>query len=288
MSIDWSKAPEGATHWEPSGPSFNEGWMKKEGNEWFYWGEGPKRWFQGKLSCNVSAEREATFEARPQEAWDGQGLPPVGTVCELQQEMKRIFSYDPETGCLRWKENQQKRFIGRVAGFITHHGYRRVNVGKTKLHAHQIIWLMHHGELPDCEIDHINGMRDDNRLENLRLANQQQNQQNSNVRIDNVLGVKGVRLRPSGNYQARVKLSDGSRAVKTFRTLTEAVSWLAMQREISHGEYANTPEQIAAEERRKSILHLANLLIDSRGQCNEYSQAEAIFDAGYRRQEEGK
>ncbi|HGM6917663.1 TPA: hypothetical protein ACKQDM_005621 [Pseudomonas aeruginosa] len=49
-----------------------------------------------------------------------------------------------------------------------------------------------------------------------------------------------------------------------------------------------TPEQIAVEERRKSILHLANLLIDSRGQCNEYSQAEAIFDAGYRRQEEGK
>ncbi|WP_319101023.1 hypothetical protein [Pseudomonas aeruginosa] len=46
-----------------------------------------------------------------------------------------------------------------------------------------------------------------------------------------------------------------------------------------------TPEQIAAEERRKSILHLANILIDSRGQCNEYSQAEAIFDAGYRRQE---
>ncbi|HCT7918305.1 TPA: HNH endonuclease [Pseudomonas aeruginosa] len=220
--------------------------------------------------------------------WSGQGLPPVGTVCELQQEMKRIFSYDPETGCLRWKENQQKRFIGRVAGFITHHGYRRVNVGKTKLHAHQIIWLMHYGELPDCEIDHINGMRDDNRLENLRLANQQQNQQNSNVRIDNVLGVKGVRLRPSGNYQARVKLSDGSRAVKTFRTLTEAVSWLSMQREISHGEYANTPEQIAADERRKSILHLANILIDSRGQCNEYSQAEAIFDAGYRRQEEGK
>lgn len=49
-----------------------------------------------------------------------------------------------------------------------------------------------------------------------------------------------------------------------------------------------TPEQIAAEERRNSILHLANLLIDSRGHCNEYSQAKAIFDAGYRRQEEGK
>ncbi|OXT86554.1 hypothetical protein [Pseudomonas aeruginosa] len=82
MSIDWSTAPEGATHWEPRGPDFSEGWMKKEGNEWFYWGEGTNKWFKGKLSCNVSAEREATFEARPQEAWDGQSLPPVGITCE--------------------------------------------------------------------------------------------------------------------------------------------------------------------------------------------------------------
>ncbi|HBO3356367.1 TPA: hypothetical protein L4S42_004211 [Pseudomonas aeruginosa] len=84
MSIDWKTAPEGATHWEPSGPDFNKGWMKKEGNEWFYWSEGSNRWFQGKLSCNVSADREATFEARPQEAWDGQGLPPVGTTCIVE------------------------------------------------------------------------------------------------------------------------------------------------------------------------------------------------------------
>ncbi|MCC0321278.1 hypothetical protein [Pseudomonas aeruginosa] len=82
MSIDWNTAPEGATHWEPAGPDFYEGWMKKEGNEWFYWGEGANKWFKGKLSCNVSAEREATFEARPQEQWDGQGLPPVGIECE--------------------------------------------------------------------------------------------------------------------------------------------------------------------------------------------------------------
>lgn len=77
MSIDWSKAPEGATHWEPTGPEFHEGWMKKEGDYWFYWVEGTNKWCHGP-SCNASAEREATFEARPQKAWDGQGLPPVG------------------------------------------------------------------------------------------------------------------------------------------------------------------------------------------------------------------
>ncbi len=79
MSIDWSCAPEGATHWEPAGLEFHEGWMKKEGNGWFFWGLGAEWKYEG----DVSAEREATFEARPQEQWDGQGLPPVGTLCEF-------------------------------------------------------------------------------------------------------------------------------------------------------------------------------------------------------------
>ncbi|RPM47404.1 hypothetical protein IPC1291_19870 [Pseudomonas aeruginosa] len=78
MSIDWSKAPEGATHWEPTGHDFYEGWMKKEGNDWFFWGEESEEWRYG---GDVSAEREATFEARPQDAWDGQGLPPAGAKC---------------------------------------------------------------------------------------------------------------------------------------------------------------------------------------------------------------
>ncbi|MFE4157113.1 hypothetical protein [Pseudomonas aeruginosa] len=82
MSIDWTKAPEGATHWEPNGKLFCEGWMKKEGNKWSYWVEGRKVWVSQTPACVVSAEREATFEARPQETWDGKCLPPVGTVCE--------------------------------------------------------------------------------------------------------------------------------------------------------------------------------------------------------------
>ncbi len=84
MSIDWNTAPEGATHWEPRGIVFGEGWMKKAGNEWSYWLEGSEVWGGVWADCFVSAEREATFEARPKEAWDGQGLPPVGTVCEYR------------------------------------------------------------------------------------------------------------------------------------------------------------------------------------------------------------
>lgn len=94
MSIDWNTAPEGATHWEPKGTEFGEGWMKKVGNEWSYWLEGSEVWAGVWADCFVSAEREATFEARPQEAWDGQGLPPTGLLVEwksgLDHEWRRV------------------------------------------------------------------------------------------------------------------------------------------------------------------------------------------------------
>ncbi|MCS7821929.1 hypothetical protein N0019_26615 [Pseudomonas aeruginosa] len=92
MSIDWNTAPEGATHWEPTGPEFHEGWMKKEGDYWFYWVEGINKWFRGP-SCGVSAEREATFEARPQEAWDGQGLPPVGVRVSVFDDGDLVYGH---------------------------------------------------------------------------------------------------------------------------------------------------------------------------------------------------
>ncbi|MFU5825030.1 hypothetical protein ACM7TJ_29820 [Pseudomonas aeruginosa] len=78
MSIDWSKAPEGATHWEPRSDKYREAWMKNAADKWFFWGSRREAWIE---ESGISAEREATFEARPQEAWDGQGLPPVGAKC---------------------------------------------------------------------------------------------------------------------------------------------------------------------------------------------------------------
>lgn len=102
MSIDWNTAPEGATHW------------KKEGDYWFYWIEGTNKWFHGP-SCNVSAEREAKFEARPQEAWDGQGLPPVGIEAEVIWDSTdvayyraKILAHDEDRVVFRWCEGESK------------------------------------------------------------------------------------------------------------------------------------------------------------------------------------
>ncbi|AOX41455.1 hypothetical protein CVT20_03965 [Pseudomonas aeruginosa] len=79
MSIDWSTAPKDATHWEPDSYHVFGSWMKKEGDSWFWWEGDVGRWSP---SLFISEQRMGTFEARPQESWNGQGLPPVGTLCE--------------------------------------------------------------------------------------------------------------------------------------------------------------------------------------------------------------
>ncbi|HBO2375072.1 hypothetical protein I5L81_11685 [Pseudomonas aeruginosa] len=122
MSIDWNTAPEGATHWEPRGIVFGEGWMKKAGNEWSYWLEGSEVWAGVWADCFVSAEREATFEARPQEAWDGQGLPPVGIEAEVIWDgadiayfRAKILAHDEDRVVFRWCEGESKGQYGSYA-----------------------------------------------------------------------------------------------------------------------------------------------------------------------------
>lgn len=122
MSIDWNTAPEGATHWEPRGIVFGEGWMKKAGNEWSYWLEGSEVWAGVWADCFVSAEREATFEARPQEARDGQGLPPVGIEAEVIWDgadiayfRAKILAHDEDRVVFRWCEGESKGQYGSYA-----------------------------------------------------------------------------------------------------------------------------------------------------------------------------
>ena len=180
--------------------------------------------------------------------WDGYRNNTDGN--DLRNQALKDLEYNPETGVLIWKENKHKRFIGREAGSVNHHGYRRMHILNTRIDAHRLVWLMHYGYLPVGEVDHINGNKLDNRLVNLRLADKQKNQQNVGVRADSRLGVKGVRIRPSGKYQARVSLTDGARLVKTFEFLDSAVAWLSATRKESHGEFArDAAEQVAAEER---------------------------------------
>jgi hypothetical protein len=114
--------------------------------------------------------------------------------CNLTQDLiKHYFSYNPETGIFIRKIATAKRFkIGEVAGGKDEKGYIRISIGSKKFRAHTLAWIYMYGEIPE-QIDHINGVKDDNRIFNLRLADNFINSQNKhNPPKSNKSGYMGV------------------------------------------------------------------------------------------------
>ena len=113
---------------------------------------------------------------------------------ELTQEYLRdVLDYQPETGVFTWKISPNKRIrVGDATGTSLSSGYRRVRVLGTSYRAHRLAWFYVHGEWPPEQIDHINGVRDDNRIKNLRCATYTENQKNKRRGKNNTSGVVGV------------------------------------------------------------------------------------------------
>lgn len=119
------------------------------------------------------------------------------------EQVRELLYYDSETGALFWKrrsgdDRTTKSWNTRYAGLRADKarkkdGYRQIGVfGKNYL-AHRVVWAYLHGKWPDDLIDHINGVRDDNRAANLRESNDRLNNENiRKKRVDNKSGYLGV------------------------------------------------------------------------------------------------
>ena len=107
---------------------------------------------------------------------------------------------------------------------------------------HRVIWEMHHGPIPEgIEIDHRNGVRADNRIENLRLATEQQNAWNAKRRSDNSSGVKGVHPHKStGKWAAQIQHEKKKIHLGLFDSVEEAAAARMTAQAVYHGEYART------------------------------------------------
>ncbi|KRG69245.1 hypothetical protein ABB29_12065 [Pseudoxanthomonas dokdonensis] len=96
-------------------------------------------------------------------------------------ELRKHVLYDPETGFFVWATNGRGRTkrVGERAGSAHSNGYIRIKILGQTYFAHRLAWLLSSGDWPAEEIDHINGNRDDNRIDNLREATVQQNRWNT-------------------------------------------------------------------------------------------------------------
>ena len=107
--------------------------------------------------------------------------------------IRELLEYEADTGILRWKVKRHGTAIaGSQAGSINSKGYRCVKIDGKLYQAHRIAWVIAKGEWPTSAIDHKNRSRDDNRIENLRLATNSQNTANSKRPAHNTSGLKGV------------------------------------------------------------------------------------------------
>lgn len=160
-------------------------------------------------------------------------------TAELLREM---LDYDPSTGELTWKVKANKRFkIGDRALSLDGHGYLRVMIHGRHYQAHRLAWLHVHGRWPDQQIDHINGSRADNRLCNLREANQTQNNANTRLRCDNTSGFKGVSWdKTKRRWQALIRVNGRAKHLGRYDTPEAAHAAYASAAQKTFGEFART------------------------------------------------
>lgn len=124
--------------------------------------------------------------------------------------------YEPATGRFYWIKvpkrvnNHRVCYVGKEAGVIHHAGYVKLTLMSRPVVAHRLAWALFVGD-PPAEIDHINGVRNDNRLENLRAATRAQNMHNAKVKSCSASGQKNVQWdAQAGKWRVRVRV-DGKR-----------------------------------------------------------------------------
>ena len=121
---------------------------------------------------------------------------PVFLEEELDQDrLQEILRYEPEIGEFFWLRRSGKGarndLAGKRAGHLGHKGYLAIEIGSKEYRAHRLAWLYVYGDWPEDQIDHINRIKNDNRIANLRVATNGQNGANSNPK-PSYSGLKGA------------------------------------------------------------------------------------------------
>lgn len=161
-----------------------------------------------------------------------------------QQLLHEYLNYDPNTGHLTWKKKLcSKVVVGRRAGTkVRNRDNRIIKIFGQVFIEHRLIWLYVYGYYPKPHehIDHINHDEQDNRISNLRLVSQRENNKNQSKRSDNTTGVVGVWVSTRNGakkYMAEIHTANG-KLRKSFYTLEEAKNQRKLW-ETQHGYHLN-------------------------------------------------
>ena len=136
-----------------------------------------------------------------------------------------MFNLDPDTGELTRKICLNSRWkIGGKVGFVRKKdGYVQISILANKYLGHRVVWCKHYGTWPDGEVDHINGIKTDNRIENLRLADTNIQVQNRGLNKTNKSGYRGVWQKENGRWRVYITKDYKRINVGSYASYDEAV-----------------------------------------------------------------
>lgn len=157
-----------------------------------------------------------------------------------QEILKGILYYDENTGEFINKTSRGRSKKGSKAGSIKKDsGYITISIDSKGYYAHRLAWLYIYGEIPNGELDHIDGNKTNNRIGNLRLCIHRNNVFNSIKR--NTTYYRGVTKNRS-RYRARIQVDGNYIDLGTYNTPEEASMAYEIKAKELHGEFYLNPK----------------------------------------------
>jgi len=148
------------------------------------------------------------------------------------EELRSRLNYDPLTGVFTRKVSLSKAYrVGSVAGTVGARGYVAIGIDGRYYKGHRLAWLYVHGEWPSSEIDHLNRIKTDNAISNLKPKTRSGNTLNCvDARCTNKLGLLGV-SQVGSRFIARLQVQGESRYLGIYRTkeAASAAYWSAKE-----------------------------------------------------------
>jgi hypothetical protein len=160
---------------------------------------------------------------------------------DISAELVRsLFLYDPESGIFTRRTPAGNGLLpGSPAGSIDPRGYVNIMISQRRYMAHRLAWLYVHGRFPVQDIDHVNMIRSDNRLSNIRECTRSQNRANTRATRSNTSGYKGVTQNGS-RWQAQIEVDGKSIYLGLFQTPKQASVAYAAEAVRQFGEFARS------------------------------------------------
>lgn len=159
------------------------------------------------------------------------------------EELRSVLTYCPATGAFHWKANVSRSMqAGSRAGNVNKKGRRLLAYKGVRYMEARLAWAFVHGVWPADQIDHIDGDRLNNAINNLREATNQQNAANRPALRTNRHGAKGVainkRVRKAARYRARIRVNNKLIHLGYFPTSDEAAAAYLSAAKVHFGEFA--------------------------------------------------